>query len=75
MPVAFFAGAIFAGVEMEVAIGHNFQNSLRQLVFLPPKPSYLPDADVWFWIMVVCFIIGLAFTWRAFRKRKHVLHA
>jgi hypothetical protein len=75
LPVAFFAGAILSGVEMEIAIGDNIQNSLRQLVFSPPKPRHLPGADFWFWVMFVCFIIGLAFTWRAFRQRKHVLHA
>jgi hypothetical protein len=67
MPTLFFSAAVVAGILMEVAIGKNLDNALRQFLFQQPGPSHSAAVVAWFWTAVTCFVLGVVYTWRAFR--------
>jgi len=74
LPATFFVAGIFAAIGMELVIGQNFENSLRQLVFIPPEPRPLIGAGFWFGTSVVCLISTIVTDWRAFRHLRHAKH-
>jgi hypothetical protein len=67
-PAAFFIAGSLAVVLMERAIGKNLGNAIRQAFFMPMDPRPSPDAGVWFWIAVACFVLGTVCFWRAFKR-------
>ena len=75
LPAAFFVAAVFAAIQMEIAIGKNLDSSLRQVFFLQPTSSHSANAEAWFRTAVACFIFGFVTTWRAFKRIKHAPHA
>jgi hypothetical protein len=70
-PVAFFAVAIAAWVQMQNAIAVNIaaglDNQLRQLFFQPPLPTRPDMAEVWLWTSGACFLCGVIAAWRLLR--------
>lgn len=75
LPTVFLLGTVVASVLMEAAIGKNLDNTIKQLVFLPPGPSHSKEAVVWFWLAVTCFLSFLICSWRAFRYFKKLRRA
>ena len=75
VPVALFAAAFAAWVQMQRAIATNIAtgigNLLRQLLFQPPLPTHSHIAEAWLWIAVGCFACGVVSVWRPLRKAKH----
>jgi len=74
VPVAFFAAAIAAWVQMPKAIATNIVTGigslLRQLLFQPPLPTHSHIVGAWLWIAVGCFACGVVSVWRLLRKSK-----
>jgi hypothetical protein len=74
LPVAFFAAAIGAWLQMQDAIATNIAtglgNQLRQLLFQAPLPSHPHIADAWFWTSAGCFVYGVILLCRLFRSDK-----
>jgi hypothetical protein len=70
LPVAFFAAAIAAWVQMQDTIATNIAtgigNQLRQLFFQPPLPSHSHIAYAWFWTSAAFFVCGVISVWRLF---------
>jgi hypothetical protein len=75
LPVALFAAAIAAWVQMQKAIAANIVtglgNLLRQLFFQPPLPTHSHMVELWLWISVGWFACGVVSVWRLLRKAKH----
>ncbi len=76
LPVVFLTTAVVAVIQMEIAIGKNLENTLGQIFFFQqPTQSHSRTAEAWLWIAFACLILGVIFSWRAFRHIKHERHA
>jgi hypothetical protein len=74
LPVAFFAAAVAAWVQMQNAVAVNIvtgvDNQLRHLFFRPLLPTHAYVADVWLWTSVACILCGVIAVGRLLRAAK-----